>query len=692
MKDHFSFLRLTSTIVATFLALFLLIAVMHPAVADKTAIIVVTSPAQVVQAINDAQDGDVVSLEFSQDNNVVLLDSPIQIDKNLTITGEDSSIRPVFDGRNQTRVLEIISPGPTTQAAMDHLGAAIKSAATLTVTNGNDAGPGSLRQAVLDANSGDTIIIDIPVLQGAADDVSTVLLRSELAIDKDLTIQAASDTLVRISAVDTRHITNYGKLTLYGLEFENGRARGETSETAFGGSIQNFNTLNATNVTWLNNQALGGGGAVANFGTFWATAITAEDNAVLDLAGVELSGDGGFMASYSLSPDQPTSVTIDGALLADNRAAFGGALFGVADSAGDTQFKITGAHIEDGFAHNGGGFYVESVNDGTAVVEIDATTARDLVAWAVGAVGVFTGLGTSADLTNVTFAENLAVQDGAAVVSALGAQIDISYGTIVDNGAAPGGDPNVSALHLFDPDDDGAVITLQATILSNDFNCDYQKLASYDQGYNIANDDSCFDDGGTSTVDPALTPAAFVEVTNTVSVPVLVPRSITPKLGITFGEAGCGTEIDQDANSNPRPVAYFYGEHCLAGAAQPPPTNLILIKVAPEDDPDNPTPFPFGFGSSPDDLVTVDINNPVPLLVPGQADYEFFEETVPGWEVESISCTFEDQELSVSTSPFPDRTVFIIFASLLYDEIECTIHNRKALPRPFEISMPVIIS
>ena len=30
-------------------------------------------------------------------------------------------------------------------------------AATITVTNGNDSGPGSLRQAILNASSGDTI-------------------------------------------------------------------------------------------------------------------------------------------------------------------------------------------------------------------------------------------------------------------------------------------------------------------------------------------------------------------------------------------------------------------------------------------------------------------------------------------------------------------------------------------------------
>jgi hypothetical protein len=54
-------------------------------------------------------------------------------------------------------------------------------ATTMTVVNGNDSGPGSLRQAILNASSGDTI--------NFAPSVTTVTLTSgELVIDKNLTI------------------------------------------------------------------------------------------------------------------------------------------------------------------------------------------------------------------------------------------------------------------------------------------------------------------------------------------------------------------------------------------------------------------------------------------------------------------------------------------------------------------------
>lgn len=62
------------------------------------------------------------------------------------------------------------------------LAASAVSAATLIVQNPTDNDPGSLRQAVADANSGDTIVFN-PVLSGA-----TIVLEDALVIDKDLII------------------------------------------------------------------------------------------------------------------------------------------------------------------------------------------------------------------------------------------------------------------------------------------------------------------------------------------------------------------------------------------------------------------------------------------------------------------------------------------------------------------------
>src|SRR5215475_858217 len=65
---------------------------------------------------------------------------------------------------------------------------------TITVTNGNDSGSGSLRQALADANDGDTINFDASV-------GTVILTAAELAIDKSLTLSGAPQmvTVERIS-------------------------------------------------------------------------------------------------------------------------------------------------------------------------------------------------------------------------------------------------------------------------------------------------------------------------------------------------------------------------------------------------------------------------------------------------------------------------------------------------------------
>src|SRR5947208_12215129 len=70
---------------------------------------------------------------------------------------------------------------------------------TITVTNGNDSGPGSLRQALADANDGDTINFDPSV-------ASVILTTAELAIDKSVTLSGAPQmvTVVRSSQTEFR--------------------------------------------------------------------------------------------------------------------------------------------------------------------------------------------------------------------------------------------------------------------------------------------------------------------------------------------------------------------------------------------------------------------------------------------------------------------------------------------------------
>src|SRR5215831_13608019 len=73
------------------------------------------------------------------------------------------------------------------------LGTSAASAATITVINTNDNGPGSLRQALVDANDGDTINFD-PSLKGQA----IRLTGPELVIDKSITIGGPGSDLIAV--------------------------------------------------------------------------------------------------------------------------------------------------------------------------------------------------------------------------------------------------------------------------------------------------------------------------------------------------------------------------------------------------------------------------------------------------------------------------------------------------------------
>ena len=120
-------------------------------------------------------------------------------------------------------------------------------AATFTVTNANDSGAGSLRQAIADASAGDTITFDGDY---------TILLESTLLIDKDLTIDGSGHTIKLDGQNASRVIKiNLGKIvSLKHLYIQNGFSSSE------GGGIFSQGTLTLTDSTITNNTAVGGGG------------------------------------------------------------------------------------------------------------------------------------------------------------------------------------------------------------------------------------------------------------------------------------------------------------------------------------------------------------------------------------------------------------------------------------------------
>jgi hypothetical protein len=127
--------------------------------------------------------------------------------------------------------------------------------ATLEVTNGDDSGAGSLRQAIADAAAGDIITF--------ADNVTTVTLTSDqLTIDKDLTIDggATGVTVERADTADAFRIFEIsgGTVTLDSLTIRNGFIRSVLFLTLHGGGISiSGGTVNITNSTLRDNRTSG---------------------------------------------------------------------------------------------------------------------------------------------------------------------------------------------------------------------------------------------------------------------------------------------------------------------------------------------------------------------------------------------------------------------------------------------------
>ncbi len=144
----------------------------------------------------------------------------------------------------------------------------------LTVTNSDDSGIGSLRDAVANAEDGDAIAFD--------DTIESIVLVSEILLDKSITIDGSGiaiisgDTKTRIFQVYNETEDIYVTLTGMGI------VDAENSADAFGGAIyNNGENLTIENCLISNNAntfADGKGGAIYTSGTLTLNNCVFTDN------------------------------------------------------------------------------------------------------------------------------------------------------------------------------------------------------------------------------------------------------------------------------------------------------------------------------------------------------------------------------------------------------------------------------
>jgi predicted outer membrane repeat protein len=338
--------------------------------------------------------------------------------------------------------------------------------ALIIIQNTSDSGPGSLRQAIMDAAPQTSISFN-PALAG-----QTISLSSALIVDKQMEIAGPTPPAQRIKltthGLDT--IMKVSALTnIHDIDFTNGA--GEN-----GGALEITNYTQLFNATISNSHATNGGGIyVAPNASF-----ILDDALVLDNTA---SGDGGGLFAGDSAVLDINTVSFTG-----NRAdGRGGGIFADMHSS----LTIQGGDVSGNVAETGGGIYNDGNTGYYGNITSNGATADG------GGVAVNSGLFV---LNISTLASNTADNQGGAIMAQPGTEINLISTTISNNGAPQGGG-------IFRA---GGLLTTKATIIADQasgHDCEVQAgstIVSY--GYNLTSDNSC------GLVDPTDIPSGFANL------------------------------------------------------------------------------------------------------------------------------------------------------------------------------------
>jgi hypothetical protein len=207
-------------------------------------------------------------------------------------------------------------------------------AATFTVTNTNNSGTGSLRQAIMDANASpgaDTITFNVN---------GTITLNGQFpGITGDLTIMGPGASSLTIDANNSGrvvYISSGVTVNISGLTLTKGKVTG----TEVGGAIRNAGTLNVTDCTFSNNTASAGAG------------IHNENYATANVSNSTFTGNSATYGGGIFNNDYG-ALTVNGSTFANNIAPSGSTFGGGIDTEGPV--TVTNSTFTGNSARYGGG-------------------------------------------------------------------------------------------------------------------------------------------------------------------------------------------------------------------------------------------------------------------------------------------------------------------------------------------------
>ena len=279
-------------------------------------------------------------------------------------------------------------------------------ATRLIVTSTGDSGAGSLRQAIGDASSGDTISFSVTGI--------ITLTSGELVLDKDLIIEGPGSGDLTISGNNVSRVFNVTSdqvaVAVSALRILHGNVMAE------GGGVLNSGTLILTNITITNSTAFYSSGGILNSGRLTIENSTISNNTTLDAAG----GGGGIWNSGA--------VMIKNSTISNNAA--GGRGGGIYNSTGT--LAITNSTVRRNVAGASGG-----IHNSSGTLTVTRSTISDNAIFSFGATGGILNSGTLT-LTNSTVSNNTATQGGG-IYNVSPGTVTLTNTTVRDNVASTGG-------------------------------------------------------------------------------------------------------------------------------------------------------------------------------------------------------------------------------------------------------------
>lgn len=458
------------------------------------------------------------------------------------------------------------------------------SAATFNVTNGNDSGAGSLRQAFADASAtagDDTIVVD--------DAVNTITLTTGAVVhapadNAALTLQGNGVTIQQ-NMVDARVIASgsSGLLTIDSATITGGN--GTLGDGFSGGGISSGGPVALTNSTVTNNATtVSTGGGIGSNGAVTLTNSTVSNNTAAGVGGgivatgaVTLTnsmvngndggGAGGIFTTDALTVTNSTIQGNDGTVTAG--ISIGGALVNSATAA----TTLTNSTVSGNTAGTNANSAAGGLGSGGPVTIERSTIAANSVSGspstAAGGVGT---LGGDLTATNSTVTGNTtAAASGADVGGIGGNDVTLTHSTVVENTGTDAG--NVSAL---DSADNGSLTTFGSVIADpGSPNCVVGTDGTMSNGYNYADDTSCALVNATDNQNAANNPILGALANNGGPTQTRLPQSGSPLIN-AIPTAACDGAVTTDQRGIARPQ----GNGCDIGSVEvvptPPPSTTSL--------------------------------------------------------------------------------------------------------------------